>query len=303
LRRKDLCAHRVDPQGHPGLAPAPRDARERRRERVAVHQQGLHRVAHPGAVHLRVEGHGLGHGRVGRGVDVEVAHPRAVPHDGHPRVLVDELHQRGAPAGNGQVDQARRPQQLRHARPRRVPQKGHRGLGQARPAQPFAHRVGQRGVAARGLLAPAEHHGVARAQGERRGLDGHVGPGLVDHRDDPERHAAAVDPQPVGALGEEPLFREGIGRVAHLEHRAGHAVEARGREAQAVAHRLGEVGRGGEVGGVGGEDLVAPRGHLGGDGGEARGAVVGPGAGERALGEAGGDEGAAKVRVHGGEAV
>ena len=80
--------------------------------------------------------------------------------------------------------------------------------------------LGQDPVGAVGVAASAQDHGVAGLEAEGGGVDGDVGPGLVDHRDDPERHAHLLDLQPFGSPP----------ALDHLAHRVGQ----RGDVAQAA---------------------------------------------------------------------
>ena len=46
--------------------------------------------------------------------------------------------------------------------------------------------------------AAAQDHGVAGLEAERTGIGRHVGPALVDHADDAERHTHTLDAHAVG---------------------------------------------------------------------------------------------------------
>ena len=64
------------------------------------------------------------------------------------------------------------------------------------------------------LLAAAEDRRVAALDAERGGVDGHVGPALVDHEDHAERDADLPDVQPVGAAARRDVSPIGSGSAA-----------------------------------------------------------------------------------------
>ena len=89
---------------------------------------------------------------------------------------------------------------------------------------PRQHRVG-----VRGRRGAAQHDRVAGLQAQRRGVDRHVRPRLVDDGDDAERHAHLAHVEPVG----EPAAVEHLAdRVGQRGDRA-HAVGDRRRRARA----------------------------------------------------------------------
>ena len=88
-----------------------------------------------------------------------------------------------------------------------------------------------------GLLAAAQDHGVAALDAERRGVDRHVGPALVDHEDDAQRHAHLPDFQPVGPPARRDDLADRVGQRGHVAQRLGHLVDPPGIQRQAVDRR------------------------------------------------------------------
>src|SRR5260370_9253524 len=71
-------------------------------------------------------------------------------------------------------------------------------FGQAGLHQSLLRRSHQRGVAAARLSATAQHDRISTLEGERSGLDGDVGPRLIDDRQHSKWNAA---PKPFPAIG------------------------------------------------------------------------------------------------------
>jgi hypothetical protein len=69
-----------------------------------VHEQGLRGIADARSLGLRIDDYALGHGEIGRGVDVDVAVPVPVEHVGHGGVLEDHREQRRASSRYQAVD-------------------------------------------------------------------------------------------------------------------------------------------------------------------------------------------------------
>ena len=138
---------------------------------------------------------------IGGGVDVEVADALVVLDHRHARVLGDEADQALAAARDRQVD--RGPVSCSSSSivlARRIVDQRHRGLGQAGLAQRAVQRTAAiAALRARASLPPRRSTRVAGLQAQRRGVGGHVGARLVDHRDHAERHAHALDRDAVGA--------------------------------------------------------------------------------------------------------
>ena len=73
---------------------------------------------------------------------------------------------------------------------------------------------------------PAQDHCISGFERKRTRVSGDIGPALVDHRDDTERHAHALDRH---AVGTRPRFGDLTGRVglaAHHFETLGHGLDA-----------------------------------------------------------------------------
>ena len=130
------------------------------------------------------------------------------------------------------------------------------------------HRVGrQAGLGERGLHQPAEREvrrerlraaaqdaGVAALDRQRRGLDRHVRPALVDHREDADRHAHPADADAARLLAQLDRSRRS-GRPSPRSARSPAATVSRlaGSSLQAIDQRRGQAGgaRRVDVAGVG----------------------------------------------------
>ena len=102
-----------------------------------------------------------------------------------------------------------------------------------------------------------QDHGVAGFHGQPAGVGGDVGPALVDHADDAERHLDALDGH---AVRPRPGFgdpADRIGKAAHHVEAFGHRLDALVVQGQPLDHGGGQAcGLAvGEILGVGGKDL------------------------------------------------
>ena len=137
-----------------------------------------------------------------------------------------------------------------------------RVVGEAVPAaQRPAHDVDQRPVGRRRCRAAAQDHGVAALEGEARGVDGDVGPRLVDHADDAHRHPDLADLQTVGQRRPAHHLSHGVGQSGDVAHRLGDRADPPLVEREPVEQPLGQTVLTAplEVLGVGGDDLVGGR--------------------------------------------
>ena len=85
-----------------------------------------------------------------------------------------------------------------------------------------------------GRAAAAQDDGVAGLQAQAGGVDGDVGPGLVDHADDAHGDAHLADLQAVGERGAAHDLADGVGQGGDVAQGLGDGGDARGVEAQAV---------------------------------------------------------------------
>ena len=110
-----------------------------------------------------------------------------------------------------------------------------RVLRQAGSRRPCDQRSVDRARGAEALRAAAQDRGVAGLQAQRAGIGGDVGAALVDHADDAERRAHALDGQAVRPLP----ARRSRGRPDRAEPRivstpSRHRLDARRRQRQPV---------------------------------------------------------------------
>ena len=107
------------------------------------------------------------------------------------------------------------------------------------------------------VRAAAQDHGIAGLQAQHAGIRGDVGTALEDHADDAERHAHALDGHAVGPLPAFSDGADGIGNRAYGRDTAGHGIDARWRQRQAVEEGGGRTAGTdlGDVLGIGRENL------------------------------------------------
>ena len=101
--------------------------------------------------------------------------------------------------------------------------------------------LGEDAIGAVGVAAAAQDDGVAGLEAESGGVDGHVGPGLVHHRDDPERHPDPLDLQSLGRPPPGDDLPHRIGQGGDVAQAAGYAVAGVARRGEAVDERRGEA--------------------------------------------------------------
>ena len=101
----------------------------------------------------------------------------------------------------------------------------HRVGRQARLGQRRLHQVAQRTVRTQRLRAAAQDAGVAALDGERRGIDGHVRPALVDHAEHAERHAHAPDADAARPAAQLADLADRVGQRGHLLAALGHLLD------------------------------------------------------------------------------
>ena len=92
------------------------------------------------------------------------------------------------------------------------------------------------------LAATAQDGRIAGLEAQRTGIARHVRPALVDDADDAERHAHALDPQPVRTHPVRHDRADGIRERRDLLDADGHRLDARSIETQPVEHRATETG-------------------------------------------------------------
>jgi hypothetical protein len=152
----------------------------------------------------------------------------------------------------------------------------------------------QRAIALQRLPPAAQDARVAGLEAQRRGIGGHIGPGLVDHRDHAERDPDPLDLQAIRAgLGAVDPTQD-LRCIADLGDRACEPGDPAIVEHQPIEQRGGGAGiaRRGKIAGVGCEDGGPVAIDRQGDRPERPGALLGvrlgddPGRAARRLGDA-----------------
>ena len=176
----------------------------------------------------------------------------------HAGVFGDEADQAFAAARNREIDDVAELQQVEHRLPAQI---GHQGQHVGPDALRFdrgPQRVGDRGVGMDRLAAAAQQHAVAGLEAQRRGIGGHVGAGLVDHRDHAQRYAHLAHAQPVRThvVAGDPAH--GIRQLGDVAHGGRDPGQSRGIQAQTVEQRARRTAgvRGFDVARVRGQDDV-----------------------------------------------
>ena len=87
-----------------------------------------------------------------------------------------------------------------------------RSAGSPCAASTVPQHADQGGVGVQGRRAAAQHHGAAGFQGEAGGIDGDIGPCLVDHADHAHRHSHLAQLEAVVEHGATDHLADGIGQ-------------------------------------------------------------------------------------------
>jgi hypothetical protein len=207
-----------------------------------VHEQRLGGVAWAQLLRLGVVDDGQRHVEVGRRVDVDMAVAVEVLDDGDPGLARDALDQALAAARDDHVDRFRRCDEVADDGAVGGRHQLHRIGRQAGLFERVLHERRQGEVGLQRLRAAAQDAGVAALDGQRGGLDRHVGPALVDHGEDAERNAHPADldaARLLAQLGDRTdRVRHGGDLLAALGHRLDHG----GVEPEPVEQGRGEAG-------------------------------------------------------------
>ena len=165
---------------------------------------------------------------------VDVAVARARLDHRHKRLAHAALDQACTAARNEHVDNAAELHEL--ASGLAVGGLNHRH-GLAREAlglERIGQQLGDHGTRVIGQRAAAQNAGVAGADADARGVGRHVGARLVDHGDQAQRHTHTGQ---VHAACEHAVVEHaahGIGQLGELFQAGGHALDALGRQQQAI---------------------------------------------------------------------
>ena len=227
-----------------------------------VDQQRLGGVADAGPAGLGVQQDALGDVQVGGFVHVDVAVADAGLDRGYLRVADHRVDQARSPARDHHVDQAASLNQVGNGgRGPAADSSWTASAGRSWPTSEPRSTVDQRLVGLRRRRAAAQQHGIAGLERQSEGVDGHVGPALVDHSDHTERDALLPQLQPVGQGVAAQHLTDRVGQPRDLAQTGGDAVDALRVQCQPVEHRGRRAGGPGrvEVFGVGRQDLLGVR--------------------------------------------
>lgn len=193
-------------------------------------KRGRHAAGGDRVAHLRVDNDLDRLGLHGTLIHVHRTKPIRMSHDGDPRPILDALDQAIAPAGDDQVDVSVLVEQAGDL----VPGRDRLDVRpwQLRPAQRLLDHFAHDALGEEGLLAALEDGRVPALDRERRDVHNHLGSGLKDDEDHPDRARHPVQ----GQFGIE-LFRVGhlAGRVRErgdVEDALEHVVVLRGGREQ-----------------------------------------------------------------------
>ena len=204
-----------------------------------VDQQRLGRVADPGPLRLRVDDDPPRHLQIGIGVDVDVAVAGGGVDHRHRRHVLQRLLQPFAAARDQQVDDAVLRRQLRQvAVPLADRQQQHRVLRQPGLGKRLARHRRQRRVRALRVVRAAQDDRVAALDRQRRAIDRHVRPRLVDDGDDAERHPQLAQVEPAVERLPFKLLADRILERSHGPDAVGHRRDPLLGQRQPVPQRL-----------------------------------------------------------------
>ena len=151
-----------------------------------------------GPLHLRVDRDRDGVVEVRRGVHEHVADARRRVHHRHRRVLLERVLQPLSPARDDEVDHPVLRGELAQLVAVAAADDRDRALGHARPlAAALAATWASTAFECAAVDDPRSTIALPGLQAQRRAVDGHVRPRLVDHRHHAERHAHAPHVEPV----------------------------------------------------------------------------------------------------------
>ena len=215
--------------------------RQQRRQQLhrhrAVNQQRLRGVADAGPLHLCVVGDPLRHLGVGVLVHIDVAVAGRRVHHRHLRHLLQRLLQPLAPPRDDQIHQVLL---LASSRELLVAASGQQR--DRRPGRPASSSDSCTSATSSAFevsgARPPQHHRVPALQAERRGVDGHVRPRLVDDPDHADRRPLLRDLQPVRQRPALDDLANRVRQACDLPHAGRHLPYARLVQGQPVEQRL-----------------------------------------------------------------
>ncbi len=202
-----------------------------------MHEQRLHRVAHAGALRLRVEDDRLGHVAIGRLVDVDVTVPAGGGEHRDAGVLEQEVLQRLAATRDHDL-RVRAVGDERSELLAAQIERDHDVDGQAGVFESCADRREQRAVGRPGRRRAAKERDVTRLQAQRGDVDRDVRSGLVDHEHPPDRDPHLRDLEAVRQAPPVDNLTTGIGQGRDPPYGAGERRKAVRVEAKAIDQRF-----------------------------------------------------------------
>ncbi len=192
-------------------------------EARGVDDDAVERVADAGAPRLGVEDDAAPHVEVAVLVEVTVHHAGARLDDRHFGVVADKLYQPLAATGNAEVDVVHGGEHLTRCLMRERQQFDGRRVD-ALLAQHLLDKADARPTRCFGVFSTFQHAGVATLEAQREHVEGDVGPRLIDHAYDAERH---THPPQMEAVGQRLLLQraaERRGQRGHMTHVSGYAL-------------------------------------------------------------------------------
>ena len=136
-------------------------------------------------------------------------------------------------------------------------QQGDHAVVDALLAEHFADEPDARLIRSLSVAAALQRTGITTLETEGEDIEGDVGSRLIDHADDAEGHAHAMDAQAVGQRAGIGHQTQGRGQLGHVAHVGRDGLESRGRELQAIVERILRV-HPREVLAVGLQELLLP---------------------------------------------
>ena len=255
---------RIAPKLHFGLREPFSGLRIKNGRDVAMHQNGLQRVADAGFLAFGVLDDVHRHLHIGIGVHIHMANAVVVFNHGHAR-RGDYFFDQALPATrDDEVDEAVHARHVLHTGP--VRERNELDAVRRQPGRLTTglEGRGERAIALDRLGTAAQDRGVARFEAERGRIGRHIRPGFKNDADHTNRNAHFADVQAVWTrpLGQQLAHR--VWQSRHLGHGVGDALQALRVEREAVNHRAGEAvfTRPGQIDRIRGEDHVLPSDQL-----------------------------------------
>ena len=146
----------------------------------------------------------------------------------HPRIGLHPGDQAFSPARHDHVDEASGRQHGPHHGAVLRGHQLHRISRRPRCRQTPGQRRQNRPVGMHRLAAPAQQHGIARAQTQGGGIGRHIGAAFINDADQANGHSHPAQAQTIGATGLVDDLPHGIGQGGHLRHGIGNASKALG---------------------------------------------------------------------------